>query len=181
MDDLRREERLFTTLREAQPVVPQTITIQNHKLPEMKDVEDAELFVTMFEAALRSNNVPHVQWKNKLNAHLSLKSKARIQSVIQDNDSTYEEVKEALLGFAAMTFCSAAEDMCTSEKRRLFNLEPRQYVDKMARLIGKIAKDAETKQEIINCMCVALTRNCLVPSLKSYVDTIRKFDLNNFV
>ena len=119
------EERLLTALREAQPVVPQTITIQNHKLSEMKEGDDAELFVTMFEAALRSNNVPHAQWKNKLHAHVSLKSEARIQSVILDDGSTYEEVKEALLGCAAMTFSSAAEDMCTSERGRLFNLEPR--------------------------------------------------------
>ena len=65
-DDIRRQERLLTTLKEAQPVVPQTITIQNHKLPEMKEGEDMELYVAMFEAALRSNNIPQAQWKNKL-------------------------------------------------------------------------------------------------------------------
>ena len=180
-EDMRREEKLMTTLREAHPAVPQTITIKNHKLPHMKEREDAELFVAMFEAALRSNNVPQGQWKNNVHANLSLKSKARIQSAIQDNDSTYDEVKEALLGCAAMTFSSAAEDLCTGERGRLFNLDPRQVIDKVIRLVGKLTKDAETKPEILNCIGVALTRNWLDPSLKSYVDRTRKFELNEYV
>ena len=53
-----RQAQLITTLTEAQPTVPQTITIQNTKLPEMKEANDMELFITMFEAALRSNNIP---------------------------------------------------------------------------------------------------------------------------
>ena len=70
--DLRREERLLTTLKVAQAAVPQHVTIQNQKLPEMKDTDEVELFVTMFEAALLSNLVPEAQWKNKLHAHLSM-------------------------------------------------------------------------------------------------------------
>ena len=97
----------------------------------MKEGEDAELFLAMFEAALRSYNVPQGQWKNKLHAHLSLKSKTCIQTVIKGDDSTYDEVKEALLGYAAMTFSSAAEDMSTGETGRLFSLEPRQAQDKV--------------------------------------------------
>ena len=147
----------------------------------MKEGEDAELFVAMFEAALRSINVPQGQWKNKLHAHLSLKSKARIQSVIQDDDSTYDEVKETLLGCAAMTFSFTAEDLCTSERGRLFNLDPRQAIDKVIRQVGKLTKDADTKPEILNYIGVALTRNWLVPYLKSYVDMTRKFELNEYV
>ena len=52
-----REARLLTALKEAQPAVPQTITILNTKLPEMKDTDDTELFIAMFEAALRSNKI----------------------------------------------------------------------------------------------------------------------------
>ena len=179
--DIRQEERLLTTLREAQPAVPQTVTIHNQKLPEMKDTDDTELFIAMFEAALRSNTVPHGQWKNKLHAHLSLKAKTKVQSVIQDNDSTYEEVKDALLGCSAITFSSAAEDLCTGERGRLFNLEPRYAIDKMIRLAGKVASKANDKQEILNCMGVALTRNWLVPPLKSYVDMTRTFELNDYI
>ena len=57
----RREERLLTTLKEAQPAVPQQVNIQTHKLPEMKDGDDMEIFVTTFESALLSNLVPENQ------------------------------------------------------------------------------------------------------------------------
>ena len=143
--------------------------------------DDAELFIAMFEAALRSNNVPPGQWKNKLHAHLSLRAKTRIQTVIQDKDSTHDEVKEALLGCSAMTFSSAAEDLCTGKRGRLFSLEPRQAIDKMIRLVGKVASEAEDKQDILNCMGVTLTRNWLDPPIKSYVDMTRKFEVNEYI
>ena len=98
--------------------MPQTITIQNTKLPEMKDTDDTELFIAMFEATLRSNNILEAQWKNKLHAHRTIKAKAKIQT------ATYEEIKDALLGCLAMTFSSAAEDLCTEERGRLIKLEP---------------------------------------------------------
>ena len=117
--------------------------------------------------------------EEQTNAHLSLKAKSRIQMVIQDNDSTYEEVKEALLGCAAMTFSSAAEDVCTGERGRLFSIEPRQAITKIIRLLGKLTNDAETIQDALNSIGVAMTRNWLVPSLKSYVDMSRKFERND--
>ena len=176
-----RQIQLITTLREAQPAVPQSSTIQNTKLPEMKEADDMELFIAMFEAALRSNNIPMGQWKNKLHAHLSLIAKTSIQTIIQDNNSTYDEVKEALLGCSALTFSSAAEDLCTEERGRLLNLEPHQTIDKMIRLAGKVASEAEDKQDILNCMGVALTSNWLVPLLKSYVDMTRKFEVKEYI
>ena len=119
--------------------MPQTITIQNTKLPEMKDTDDTEMFIAMFEAALHSNNIPEAQWKNMLHAHLSMKVKTKIQTVIQDQDSMYEEIKDALLGCMAMIFSSAAENLCTGERGRLINQEPRQAIEKMIRLAGKVA------------------------------------------
>ena len=81
-DDIRREEKLLTTLREAQPAVLQTVTINNQNLPEMKESDDVEAFVTLFEAALLFNTVPHNQWKNRLHAHLPTKVKAKIHNVM---------------------------------------------------------------------------------------------------
>ena len=64
--------------------------IQNHMLPEMREGEEVETFIAMFEAALRTNEIPQAQWKAKLHSHLNLKTKIRIQSTKQDYDSTYE-------------------------------------------------------------------------------------------
>ena len=108
--DIRREERLMTTLNEAQPTVPQTVTFHNQKLPEMKETDDIEVFITLFEASLLSNTVPDDQWKNLLHAHLPAKVIAKIHNVMQDPDSTYEVIKEALLGCTEMPFNTASED-----------------------------------------------------------------------
>ena len=36
----------MTQLREAQPVVPQTVQIMQHKLPTMMEMDDVEDFIT---------------------------------------------------------------------------------------------------------------------------------------
>ena len=56
----QREERLLLALKEAQPAVPQTVTIQSNKLPKMREGEEIETFIGMFEAALRAGNVPEI-------------------------------------------------------------------------------------------------------------------------
>ena len=76
----------------------------------MKYSDDAELFMPLFEAALVSNNIPMDQWNNKLHSHLSIKAKTKIYTTMQDNDSTYDDIKDALMGCTSMSFSSAAED-----------------------------------------------------------------------
>ena len=41
----RREARLITTLKEAQSAVPQRVTINNHKVLQMKETDDLESFL----------------------------------------------------------------------------------------------------------------------------------------
>ena len=118
-EDHKREETFLIALKAAQPAVPQIVTILNHKLPDMKDNEDIDMFVAMFEAALRANNIPEEQWKAKLHSHLSPKAKLKIQTTIQDVDATCEQIKEALLGCSNMTFSAAAETLMTADKGKL--------------------------------------------------------------
>ena len=42
-----------------------------------------------------------------------MKAKLKIYNVISDQGTTYDEIKEALLGCTAMSFSSAAEAFCT--------------------------------------------------------------------
>ena len=93
----------------------------------------------------------------------------------------YEEIKDTFLGCTAMTFSSAPEDLCTGERGRLINLEPRQAIEKMIRLAGKVASEAADKQETLNCMGVVLTRNWLVPPLKTYVDMTKAFEVHDYI
>ena len=147
----------------------------------MKDSDDTELFMSLLEAALLSNNIPEDQWKNKLHSQLSMKAKLKIHSVMQDNNSTYKDIKDALLGCTAMSFSSAAEDFCTGERGRLTNLEPRQAIEKMARLAGKIMKEAVDITQALNLIAVAQTRSWLVPPLKTFIDMSQTFGLQEYI
>ena len=40
-----RQAELLTQLKQAQPAVPQQVTIQQQKLPQMREKDDIELFV----------------------------------------------------------------------------------------------------------------------------------------
>jgi len=96
----------------AQPAVPQTVTIVNQKLPDMKEGEEIETFLGMFEAALRASNVPANQWCAKLHAHLNPSTKLRIQETIQNPDATYEVIREALLGCGSIPSVQLLSHSC---------------------------------------------------------------------
>jgi len=52
---------------------------------------------------------------------------------------------------------------------------------KIKALLGQITKDADDKPAMIECISVALLRDKLVPSLKSYVDSSRWYGYNEFM
>ena len=166
----QREERILRALKESQRTVPQTVTIVNQRLPEMKEGEEVEVFVGMFEAALRASNVPEDQWCAKLHAHLNPTTKLRIQDIIQNPDSTYNDIKDALLGCGALSFSSASETIMSVDRNRLLTLPYRQAVDKKARLLEKVASEAASTKEIYQYIAIAHTRYYLHPEVKQYVD-----------
>ena len=48
-----REEKLLLALKQAQPVVPQTIHLDNIQVPQMNKGEDVEKFLAVFESAMK--------------------------------------------------------------------------------------------------------------------------------
>ena len=161
--------------------MPHVVTILNHKLPEMKDSEEIDMFVAMFEAALRENNIPEDQWIAKLHSHLSPKAKLKIQTTIQDADATYEEIKEALLGCSNITFSAAAETLMTGNKGKTYLLNPRQCHNKLTRPSEKVIKNAHTIHECAEKMATAFMRQQLAPTLKTYVDMKGQFQTDEFL
>ena len=156
------------------------MTIVNSKLPDMKDNEDIDTFIAMFEAALTAGNVPDDQWKAKLHAHLNPKTKLRIQSTIQDSDASYEDIKAALLGCGCMTFSAVAETLLTGDRGKVYNLKHRQCKEKLLRITEKVMTGATSVREAAQCITVALMRQNLVPSLKTYIDLKGEFDSETF-
>ena len=184
---LEREERtqretrdMITTLRTSQPAVPQTVTLVNQKLPDMREGEEIETFLGMFEAALRASKVPIDQWCAKLHAHLTPTTKLRVQKTIQDPDSTYEMIREALIGCGSISFTKAAETLLTGDRGKLYQLGHRQCRDKLRKLIEKVTKNATNEDEIYDYLTVAFMRHNLNPTLKTYVDLKGRFECEEF-
>jgi len=177
----KREEYLFESPREARAVVPPPVRPLIIGLPHMKEGDDIETFIPILEASLRLNEVPCGNWKKQLISQIPLKSLIPIEPVLQSDDSSYQDVVNALMGGSNMTFCSAAEDMCSGERGRLWELDIRSSMTKLKQLVSRVTRDADTKHETVECVVVALMRDWLVYPLKSYVDMSRKFQVNEFV
>ena len=182
--ELQREERqaeLLAQLKEAQPVVPQQITIQKEELPRMKDKDDLELFITQLEAALVASEIPKNKWKRYIHSQLTLEAKQKVIGLLQDATSTYDDIRAALLGCTAMTFGAAAEAFFSADRGKLTQISLRQAADKLTRWASKMTQEAEEKQEIIECMTVGALRAMMVPELKTYVDMSKQMELQPFL
>jgi len=70
--------------------------------------------------------------------------------------------------------------MCTGERGRLWEMDIRPCAAKMRQLIRTVASEAESKDEMAKCVTVALMREHLVPDLKQYVETTRRFKYRDF-
>jgi len=107
------------SLMERQAIPDPTPVRPSYDLPRMKVEEEMEKFIPIFETSLRMNHVPQELWKQKLLTHLPLDALVKIEEVLQEDGSTYEEAVGALRGTTALSFCSAAEDMCSGDRGRI--------------------------------------------------------------
>ena len=94
---------VVTTLKEAQPGIPQRVTINSHKLPHMTVGDDLESFVNQLEAALVAMITPRDEWKQYMHSQ-----KDKVMHLLTNKDST-DEIKAGLLESTAMSFAATAE------------------------------------------------------------------------
>ena len=179
-DSERREERMLLAIKEAQPAVPQTVNLMNHKLPKIEPTNDVEQFVGLFEAALRAAKIPEEQWCSKLHAHINTETKLKVHDTITNPDATYADIKEALLGYTNITFNSAAEKLMTADRGALYKLPIRQFLAKMEKYMQKLTKEAATEQEIFQYLGIAHARNHLNPKLKAHFEFKGVFEKEQF-
>ena len=176
----RREERMLLAIKEAQPAVPQTVNLMNHKLPKMEPTDEIEQFVGLFEAALKAAKIPEEQWCSKLHAHINTDTKLKIHDTITNPDATYKDIKDALLGYSNVTFNSAAEKLMTADRGSMYKLPIRQFVDKMERYMEKLTKEAATEREIYQYLAVAHARSHLNSKLKAHFEFKGEFGKEQF-
>jgi len=147
----------------------------------MKDGDELEEFISIFDVSLRVNNVPRPLWKQKLITHLPLKSLVKVEETLQLDGTTYDDTVGVLRGCTALSFCSAADDMCTGERGKLWEMDVRPSVAKLRQLIKTVAIEAESKDEMAECIAVSLSRDHLLPALKHNVDTTRRFKYRDYI
>ena len=175
-----REERLLLALKNAQPVVPQMVHIQNIKLPRMTENEDVEVFIELFEAALIDNDIDHDKWKGKLHTALDTASKLKVRDLIIDRTSSYDQIKQALVGCGTLTFSASSESIMTADRGQTLTLPIRQAIQKTVRLLEKMTQEAETNAEVYQYIAIAMVRFFLNPDLKQYMDLKGRIDKENF-
>ena len=175
-----REAKLLATLKAAQPAVPQTVHLDNTKLPTMSKGEDLELFIELIESALTVGGVPEDKWVAKLHAALDTDSKLAIKETITNPYSTYAEIKQALVGQSHLTFTAASEAIMTLDQGGVTKLPMRQAVQKLTRLFEKATSEATTIREACLYSAVAVARFALNPDAKQYIDVKGTFDCDNF-
>jgi len=164
-----------TEVREPPKPTPQVT------LPRLKEGGDVESFLTALEMTLTIAETPKEEWKHKLISSLPVESIARITSTVTIEGADYEELAEALRGSSAITFCSAAEDLSSGEKGKIFTKEIRAAASRMVHLHKTVAKEAYSVQEMAKILTVVRLRDNLVPELKTYIDTGKRFQFNDFV
>ena len=112
-EDLERQERWIKAIQDGQAAVPQTVHLDTTKLPSMVQGEDIEIFIDLFETALRVGKVPEDKWVAKLHSALDTETKLSIKDTISDPLATYKEIKQALIGQSFLTFTAASEAIMT--------------------------------------------------------------------
>ena len=177
-DDQRDREtrQMIMALKDSIPAGPQTVHIQNVKLPRMTEGEDAEVFIDLFEAALTDNDIDEGKWKAKLHAALDTASKLNVRDLITDRDATYDQIKQALSGCGTLTFSASSESITMADRGQTLTLPIRQAIQKTVRLSEKMTNEAGTNAEIFQYIAIAIVS----PDLKQYMDLKGHFDKENF-
>jgi len=135
-------------------------------LPRMRDSNELEEFISVFETALKVNEVLRGLWKQKLLTHLPRKALVRMEDTLQTEGSSYKDTVGALRGSTAMSFCSAAEDLCSGERGRVYEMKVCPSLARLKHLVKTVAGEAESMEEMAESFAVALARDHFVPSLK---------------
>ena len=107
----------------------------------MTDKDEVEPFIRHLEIALKTAVIPQDRWKQYLLSQLTVKRKEQVIYLIEEDDSEYEDIKQALPNRKTTTFAAAAEAFFTADKGQLLNLQLQGMGDKLAMWIGKMGED----------------------------------------
>ena len=135
----------------------------------MKDTNDPVVFIRYLETALVKVRIPQDQWKDHVQPQITLQAGEKIIEVLENEDSTFEDIKAALTRVDAMSFASTAEALFkpvnVGEKP-----VPRKLADRLKIWVKKLIQEAETVAEIVEKLTVVFLMSKLSQELKEYLD-----------
>ena len=146
----------------------------------MTEGEDVTTFMELLEAAMVDNHIPPEQWKAKVHASLDTTTKLKVRDTITNPDSTYAQLKEALLGCGTLSFSHASESLMTGERGDISSVPIRQALQKYQRILERLTSEALTIKEACGYIAVAVARFNTNPDLKTYLDMKGDFSKDPF-
>ena len=109
-----------------------------------------------------------------------MNTKLTIKEVITNADSTYEEIRQALVGQGHLTFTAASEAIMTIDEGGITKVPMQQALHKIARLFEKATAEVTSIRETCLYSAVAVARFFLQAEVKQYIDTKGTFDNDGF-
>ena len=100
---------MLTTLRDTQPAVPQKVSIQKLDLPCMKEGDDPVVFINYLESALKRSKVPENEWPEIAKTRITLEVGQNLGDVLGNEDTTFQDIKDAITGVAGKSFAATTE------------------------------------------------------------------------
>ena len=132
------------------------------------------------EVALTRTKIPREEWKDYVQPQLTLEAGEKILTVLQDEDSTFDNIVAAMTGCTEMTFASTAETLFAPVEET-DKAKPRAVADKIKRWTKKLLLEAETKEEMVDKFSVATLRSKLNQDLKNYLDLTETTTMTRYI
>ena len=129
---------------------------------------------------MKAGSVPEHKWTSKLHAALDTDTKLSIKETITNADSTYDEIKQALIGQGHLTFMAASEALITLNDGKITKVTMRQAIQKLTRLFEKATAEATSIREMCLYSAVAVARYFLHSDVQQYIDIKGSFDNDGF-
>ena len=170
-DAEKREERLLGKMQAQIEATSRPTTMRSRvealNLPKLTAESSLDTFISTFEAQLSLAAVSKTEWKLKL---IGQKYRVQVSDLIENYDSTYDEMVEGLR--------KASCETSTSATQRFFASEPdlTKFTDttKALRVVGqwaeRITEGLEEKKDVLGAICRARVRAWHVEPLRSFVN-----------
>ena len=161
------QEQLALATRGDRPAVDRA-RVHVPTLPKWAENEPLESFTGALEVQLKSAGVPENNWKGHLIGQLNSDHRMRIQKVICDDDTTYDDVVRALDSSNKETTISAGEKFFEGDVSKLKSVG--EGLNILRRWAKKATEKADNWEEKLEILCMARMRALLVKPLKQFLD-----------